>query len=211
MMNTRTLKTLAIISWTVLLFPLAPAEEEQKPNAATWKVFQTAQELQKDGKNKEAEALLNKAITDGNNHTLLHMGLVASYVGLKDFKKASESYREVWSRTGNLNMLEGYSVALVEIQDIDRLREIKETLITNFDKLKEGRLGVLMVAANDGDQDLFNRAIAKIPTEEIRKDEQLARVLALTSQKLAKHAFAAKDNSKAPNMPEQTGSDKPSD
>lgn len=179
------LRSSVIISLIAMQISFARAEEPEKPDAATQKIYQAAELLRKEGKNGEAETLLTKAIAEGNNHIILRMGLAVTYATEKNYEKASECYREVWKRSGNVPMLESYAVSLAQLKDWDKLREIVEDLVGNFDKLKEGRLAVFMVAATDSNQNLFNRAIAKIPVEDIRQDKELASILALTSKKLA--------------------------
>jgi len=180
-----------------MLISLAPAADEaappvKQPDEATMKVVQAAQELHKEKKYQESEALLTKAIADGNDHITVKMALAVSYAYQKEFKKASELYGKAWAETKDVGMLESYSVALLQQKDIEGLKKISEDLLTHFDKMKEGRLAVIMVATAEGDQSLFNRAIAKIPTEEITKDKQLAMILAKAAKKIAEDSLKEK-------------------
>jgi tetratricopeptide (TPR) repeat protein len=170
-----------------MFISLAPAAEKEKErlDEPTAKVVQSARDLQKEKKYQEAEALLTKTIADGNDHISLHMVLAVNYAAQKDYKKASELYQKAWNQTQDVNMLESYAVTLLQLKDVDGLRKITEPLVTNFDKLKEGRLAVIMVATADGDQNLFNRAIVKIPVEELKNDKQLASILVQAARKIA--------------------------
>ena len=189
-MNTPISRTPLVAALIAMSICMAPAVEQKKPDEATTKIFQRAKELREGKQYEEAETLLTKAIAAGNDHIVLHMALALNYAVQKDFKKASESYQTVWTRTGEVNMLDRYAVSLVQLQDLERLRAIKGDLIGNFDKLKEGRLAALMIAAADGDRDLFDQAILKITVEEIRQDQQLASIIAQTAKKLAQDRMA---------------------
>ena len=163
-----------------------PAEDRKKPDEATMKIFREAEELRKKEKYREAVVLLTTAMANGNDHVVLHMSLATTYALQQKFKEASASYQVVWSRTGNVKMLEGYAVSLTQIKDLGRLRKITEDpLSNNYDKLKEGRFALLMVVIADSNQKLFDRAIIQIPAQDIRENPKLASMLALTSQKLA--------------------------
>lgn len=175
-----------------VLTSLAPAAEQERPDEATMRIFQRANELRKGKQYEEAETLLTNAIADGNDHIVLHMALGLVHADQKDFKKISESHSTIWARTGDTKILEGYAVSLAQLKDLERIRDIKHDLIDHFDKMKEGRLAVFMIAAADGDRDLFDQAVVKIPTEEIRQDQQLASIIAQTARQIAKDHLAGK-------------------
>ena len=174
-----------VVPSKIPLNPL-PAADQKRPDEATMKIFQKAADLRKREKYRDAEALLTKAIANGNDHVVLHMSLATTHALQQKFKEASNSYQIAWSRTGSIGMLEGYAVALTQIKDLERLRKITEDLIDNYDKLKEGRFALLMVVIADKNRELFDRAIVKIPAQDIRENPKLASMLALTSQNLAK-------------------------
>lgn len=185
-MNIQSFKFTMIGFLVAALVSLAPAAEVvDKADGATMKIYQQAEDLRKEESFEEAERLLTEAMAAGNDHVLLHLALAVNHAVQKNYKEASKSYRIVWIRTGDILMLESYAVVLMSLQDWDELRKITEDLVDHFDKLKEARLAVVLVAAMDGDRDLFDRALVKIPLEEIRQDEKLASLLAQAAKKLA--------------------------